>query len=487
MFKPFNKFLVTTLLVIAPVVSQALPIDWHGTFGVDSTLLSDFRRVKAQTVSTAANDGSQEVGLDAGNHSTASWQSYIFRLSPVMIINDAATFKGELSTGYANGGYLGDAAEVNQTGTNTATLYHQNQAQGKSVNLKKAYIELYSDTATYLIGRHSYNWGLGAIYNEGANPWDRHVYSRDGITMKLKIGNFHLNPFWSKVSNSGLTRATNAKEFGVGLLYDNDERDIAFGIHYAVKSSNSQNTFFNTSIETPASQTIGQSEVKITDIYLKKTWGKFDVGVEVPLVDGDLGHTNTAGTLTSFSAKAILLQSNYKMNDTWNFGFDGGMVSGHDGSSRKFGALYLHPNYQIANLLFRYNLAAIGDATHSQSVYDSYITNAMYFKIRSSYNTEKWIFDSAIIYAKAQETATAGQAAFNHTKNKIFTAAATQSDDLGTEVDLNATYKWNNEVSIGGGLGYLLTGDYFGFTNTPGVTNEAKNSLLLQINTAVTF
>ncbi len=485
MFKPFNKFLLTTLLVVAPVLAQALPIDWHGTFGVDSTLLGDFRRVKAQTAITATNPGSQEVGLDTGNHSTASWESYIFRLSPVMIINDAATFKAELTTGYANGGFLGDSAQVNKNEANTATLFHQNQAAGTGVNIKKAYIELYSDTATYLIGRHTYHWGLGAIYNEGANLWDRHAYSRDGITMKLKIGNFHLNPFWSKVSDGGYTRAKNAKEYGVGLLYDNDERDIAFGIHYAVKSANSQNAFYSTTIETPTTQTIGQAEVKVTDIYLKKTWGNIDVGLEVPLVDGDLGRTNTSGTITSFSAKAFLLQSNYKMSDTWNFGFDGGLVSGHDGSSRKFGALYLNPNYQVANLLFRYNLNAIGNST--ESIYDSYITNAMYLKIRSSYSTEKWIFDSAIIYAKAQETATAGQAAFNHTKNKIFTATTTQSDDLGTEIDLNATYKWNSEVSVSGGLGYLLTGDYFGYTNTPGAANETKNSLLLQINTAVTF
>lgn len=494
MFKPLNRLFLTAAIVTTPVVSHALPIDWHGVFGVDSTLISDFRRISSKTDVTSTAPGSQEVGLDSGNQSTASWQSYVFRLSPVMIINDAATFKGELSTGYANGGFLGDAPEVNQSGNNTASLYHHNKAQGKSVDIKKAYIELYSDTATYLIGRHSYHWGMGAIYNEGANAWDRHIYSRDGITMKLKIGNFHINPFWSKISNPGLTRATNAKEYGLGLLYDNDERDIAFGIHYAVKSSNSYNNFYNTSIETaPTVQNVGQTEVKVTDLYVKKAWGKFDIALEVPLVDGDLGRTNATGNITTFSAKAFLLQSNFRVNDSWTVGLDGGKVSGHDGSSSKFGALYLHPNYQVANLLFRYNLAAIGTpnsaagAAGTDSVYDSYITNSMYLKLRSSYSTEKWTFDSAVIYAKAEEAAIAGRAAFNHTKNRIFSAIATQDDYLGTEIDLNATYRWNNEVSIGAGLGYLMTGDYFSYTNTAGVTNEAENSLLLQVNTAVTF
>ena len=486
MFKQLRVFL-TAVMVITPVVSQALPIDWHGAFGVDSTLMSDFRRIKAPTDVTSTNAGSQEVGLDNGAHSTASWQSYIFRLSPTMIINDAATFKGEISTGYANGGFLGDAPEVNKSTTNTASLYHQNQAAGQNVVIKKAYLELYSDTATYLIGRHTYHWGLGAIYHDGANTWDRHAYSRDGITMKLKIGNFHINPFWSKISNQGYTRATNAKEFGLGLLYDNDERDIAFGIHHSIKSSNSQNTFYQSSIDTPytTSNPVGQTDVKITDIFLKKTWEKFDLALEVPLISGDIGRTSPSGILTSFSAKAFLLQTNYRMSDAWTLGLDGGQVSGHDGSSGKFGALYLNPNYQVANLLFRYNLNAIGNT--AESIYDSYITNTMYIKLRSSYSTEKWVFDTAVIYARAEEVATAGRAAFNHTKHKIFNAIASQDDALGTEFDFNATYKWNNEVSVGAGLGYLMTGDYYSFTNTAGVTNEAKNALVLQVNTGVTF
>lgn len=489
MSKLLNKFVFTTALVVTPVVSQALPIDWHGVFGVDSTLISDYRRIKSETAQTANEPGSQEVGLDAGNKSSASWQSYVFRLSPTMIINDAATFKGELTTGYANGGYLGDSAQVNQSNQNTVILYPQNKAAGSGVNIKQAYIELYSDTATYLIGRHTYNWGLGAIYNDGSKTWDRHAYSRDGITMKLKIGNFHLSPFYSKISNEGYTDSTSAKELGIGLLYDNDERDIGFGMHYAIKSSNANNTFYKSSIET-ADQPVGETDVKVTDIYFRKTFGSLSFGIEVPLVSGDIGRTTSTQSITSVSSKAFLLQSTYKVKDEFNVGFDGGIVNGHDGSSGTFGALYLHPNYQIANLLFRYNLAALGGSTEQTSVYDSYITNTMYFKFRSSYSTEKWIFDTAIIYAVAQETAHAGKTAYNHTKNKLFTVAsgvADQDDYLGTEFDLNATYKWNNEVQISGALGYLFTGDYFGFTNTPGVTNDPKNSLLLQINTSVTF
>lgn len=482
-----NRFLAIASIMAVPATSFALPIDWHGSFGVDSTLISSFRRIEAKKAQTGG-PGSQEVGLATGEKESASFQSYIFKLAPTMIINDAATFKSEFTTGYGNGGFLGDNSETAKVSNdNSVPVYYHTQSKGTSLLVKKAYLELYSDTATYMIGRHTYNWGLGAIYNDGAATWDRHASSRDGVTMKLKIGNFYVNPFWSKVSNLGLTDATNAKELGVGLLYDNPERDIAFGLLYTVRSSNSLNPYYTTSMDpTDTNKQVGETDVKITDLYLKKVWGKFDVALEVPLLSGDVGKTNSDNTITSYSTKAILLQTNYKASDAWTFGFDGGRVNGHDGSRKKFGALFLNPNYQVANLLFRYNTAAISNNTNA-SIYDSYITNTMYFKLRSSYSTEKWTFDTAIIHAKALETAEAGKQAYNHTTNKLYTATTTQSDSLGTEIDLNATYKWNNEISIGAGFGYLITGDYFGFTDSTTVKNEVKNSMLLQINTSVTF
>jgi hypothetical protein len=303
--------------------------------------------------------------------------------------------------------------------------------------------------------------------------------------MKLKIGNFHISPFWSKVSNPGYTDATNTKEYGAGLLYDNQERDIAFGLLYGKKSSDPYNPY-TTTINNPTAVGLGENNVTITDLYLKKVFGKFDMAIEIPLMSGELGKTAAGSTLMTYSAKAFLLQTNFKQNDAWTFGLDAGQVSGHDGGTGKFGALYLNPNYQIANLLFKYNLVALGTADHAVSVYDSYITNARYFKLKTSYSTEKWTFDSALIYAKALEVAKAGTSSFNHTKKKIFTATTNQSDNLGTEIDFNAKYNWNKEIAISTGLGYLFTGDYFSYTNTA-TPNSTKSSLLLQINTSITF
>jgi hypothetical protein len=473
-------------LAVLPTLSYALPVDWHGAFGVDSTMITQFRRITSGDYTTTG-DGSQELGLDTSKKAALSFQSYLFKLSPDIIVNDAATLKAELTTGYANGGMLGDSPSTSSATTSTnPALYYYNQASGSNLNVRKAYLELNADTATYFIGRHTINWGLGAILNDGKNDWDRHASSRDGVTVFFKFNNFYVTPFWSKSSNTGLSRSTNAKEYGSSFLYDNKEKDIAMGLLYVKKTSNNFNGFYTSTVNSTTAITEGDTDIKLTDIYFKKIFGKFNFAVEVPLMTGNLGHVYSSTTVSEYSTKAILLQSNYQASDSWNFGIDAGDVSGSDGSTTKVSATYLNPNYQIANLLFRYNLNAVANYT-SQSVYDSYMTNAQYVKLKGSFSTEKWTFDSALIYAKAKEVAKSGSLAFNHTKNKYFTAVANQSDSLGTEFDFNMKYHWNKEVSIGSSLGYLFTGDYFAFTNDTANNNTVKNSMALQVNTLITF
>lgn len=484
--------------------SHALPIDWHGVFGADSTLIDNYRRIEQTTDrsnnSNAGNRGTAEVPLGSGAKANSSFQSYVFRLNPVLIVNDSATFKGELSSGYGRGGRLGDGTTQSKEPGYGNTLYPYNfQDDDNTVLLNQFYMELYSDTATYLIGRFPSHYGLGAVVNSGENTWDRFAFIRDGIMMKLKLGNFHISPYWAKVGSQGsLTRATKIKEIGVSLVYKSMEKDLSFGILYGKKENSSfsgtltQGTTVNIPDPTTGNfnsySALGKADVKMTDLYFKKGFGDLDIGVEVPLMGGEMG--SIFSTNTKYKAKAILFESNYKINESWVIGIDGGQVSGDDGGSNSFDAMYLNPNYQIANLLFRYNLRAISSpdgAAYQRSVYDSYITNATYLKARFKYQSEKWTWDGAFIYAKANETATSGRPAFNHETNKLFTATQSQSEDLGMEIDFGFNYEWNKEVNIGGSFGYLMAGDYYSYTNDAGIVNTADNSYALQIRTSLEF
>lgn len=475
-------------LAFVPALSYALAVDWHGSFGVDSTMITDYRRIESKT-ENAINDGSQEVHLDTGSKDSLSFQSYIFKLSPDILINDTATLKFDLTTGPYYGGFLGDSAQTSTATSGDGGLFYYNQAKSAALNIKKLYLELNADTATYHIGRHSFHWGMGAMINNGNEDWDRHSYSRDGVTMFFKFNNFYVTPFWSGSSNdstngTGFTRATDSKEFGSAFLYDNKEKEVSFGAYYSKKTSNAFNQFYKNS---DGSQLLGANNVKLLDLYYKQVKSRFTFTAEIPLLSGELGHVYDSTSVTTYSAKAALTSFAYQLNDSWNIAFDGGQVSGNTGVTSKFSAAYLNPNFQIANLLFRYNMSAVKVTTNASGIYDSYLTNARYYKLKAAYNAEKWSFDSSFILAKALETAAAGSSAFNHSNGKVFNALTTQSDDLGKEIDFNAKYKWNKEVSVGAGFAYLMTGDYFAYTNDVSKSNKSKNSMLLQINTLVKF
>ncbi|MDD0854769.1 hypothetical protein HBN50_16790 [Halobacteriovorax sp. GB3] len=482
MFKTKSLF---AALALTATSAHALPIDWHGVFGVDTTLINNYRRIKAtsENVPYTSSAGSQEVTLAGGSQKNASYQSYVFRLNPHLIVNDSASIKAEITSGYGRGGRLGENDDQTKKGDAASALYYYNTSTDNQLNLNKVYMELYSDTATYVIGRHSAHWGMGAIQNSGDNVWDRHTFVRDGITAKIKIGNFFISPYWAKISSDGsLTRSHRVKETGISLFYDNVDNDIAFGVLYA-KKKNSNN---GKVADEAGSQAFGETNVKITDLYFKKTFDKLKFEVEVPIMSGELGDVYGNSDNVKYKAQAILFSSSYQANDSWSFGFDAGKVSGQSATQSSFEAMYLNPNFQIANLLFRYNMRAVSD--ESYSLYDSYVTNTMYGKLRGQYKTNKWTWDAALIYAKAEEVAQANAGFYNHEGRAwVGTANVDQKDDLGMEVDLGFTYDWNEAVAIGGQAAYLFAGDYWAFTNDASNVNEANNSYLLQLNASIKF
>lgn len=484
-----NRFLKIALICISPIILStptfALPIDWNGTFGADSTILNSYRRVDAN--SDNSKPTSMEPGLAPGGRQNASWQSYVFNLKPNLIINDAATIKAEFTTNYGRGHYFGESEAQRKSNGFANSLYYHNTSSGEdSLVVNQLYAELYANTATYRIGRHSTHWGLGSLYNSGEDTWDRHFSMRDGLTLDIKLGDFYFQPYWSKVSQgSSLSRSTNVREWGLSLLYDNPQRDLAFGILYGIKkSSNESDGLDQDFLGTGEPGGLGGSNVKIINLYFAQDFGNIDIGIEVPIINGELGNLYD-NQLTDYKAQAILFESNWKMSN-WTFGFDMGRVNGDAGNQSNFEALYLHPNYQVADILFRYNLHAVTD--RSQNIYDSSITNTDYYKLRANYSVNKWSWDMAAIYARANEVATAGNPAFQHeTNRRIENSSTNQASDMGLEFNFGFDYHWNHEIIFGSSVGYLFTGDYFTYSNDPTVELEADNTFLVQFRAGMSF
>jgi hypothetical protein len=483
-----NKFRLTGFIFTALSINSAmaLPIDWTGVFGVDTHMLSNTCRT-GDSIGAAEKPlpTDSSAGVRTGTQALrngdcdATFQTYTLRLNPNIIVNDGVTLKGELSTGYFRGGFAGgDSTNVADGVSGNNSYFFTTPAQRSALNVNQMYMELYADTALVKIGRMSRHFGMGMVFDNGNDPWDRFLTMYDGIQAEMKIGNFSVIPHYAKISNYDDGRnpvandgreasgALDVRELGMIAKYDNKNRDLVASVLYAKRSSERRNSLYNSS--TPAADTLqrGKTEVTVIEPFVSKKWNKLRVALEASLQSGEYGNIYGGTTGDSkLSGTAYILDASYDLNPKWDIGFLAGQVSGDKGDTQKFEATYLHPNYHIADLMFKYHYQAINEG--SRSIFDSSITNARFFKLHGHFKTDKWTWKGAMIMANAMETAKANSQAYHHEENYRFASTQDQDDNYGYEFDFGFDYHWNPNVTISGYYGYWVVGDYYAFTNTP--------------------
>ncbi|MBY0516107.1 MAG: hypothetical protein K2P81_04315 [Bacteriovoracaceae bacterium] len=485
--KPF----LALLLVFITLPAMALPIDWGGSLGFDDTLINNIRLSKDDV--TKAN-GTQ--GISTGDDG-AHFQTYILKLNPHMIVNDSVSVKGELSTGYARGGFSGDNTTQAQNGSTAGSnsYYSTVPAQRSALNVNQLYAELYADTALIKVGRFSKEFGTGAILNSGKNTFDRFFTLYDGLQGEMRIGNFVLTPHWVRLGTTDTSNkaqpngSSDSREMGLVATYDNKATNLIVALAYTSRFSEGKNglylssTGFSTSSAAGTTVARGKTDVTLIDAYLAKKWEKFNLSIEVPTMSGTYGNVYGNGS-SKVSASSALAEVVWSPNAKWDYGMHIGQVGGDRGDSQNFEAMQLNPNYQIAELMFHYNYNAFNEA-NGKSIFDRGLTNVRFYKLHAHYKTDKWTWNAAAIIAKAVQTAKTGKKAYQHEEGYRFDANANQSDNYGTEVDLGFDYQWNPNVKLSGYLGYWMVGDYYAFTNTSstlGVSNVLGSGLRLGID-----
>lgn len=245
---------------------------------------NNFRKT-SDTITKDPTNKTGTQGIDSRGGNAANFQTYIFRLQPQVIVNDGVTFKSEISTGQIRGGFMGDNSSNNADGSGNNSYYFTSPSNKSGLNVNQAYMELYADTALIKIGRMSKHYGLGAIFDDGKEAWDRFFTMYDGIEGTMRIGNFSVTPYWAKISSTGSAatgtananngvsnnKSADVRELGVTAQYDNKNRDLVLSVLYAKRSSESGNNYYHA--DTDASATAfnrGKTNVTIIDAYASK-------------------------------------------------------------------------------------------------------------------------------------------------------------------------------------------------------------------------
>ena len=470
-----TKRLLALAFLFSSGSAMALPIDWGGSLGFDTTLINNIRRTKDDIVDNTPN-GTQ--GIES-NDDAAHFQTYVFKLNPHMIVNDAVSVKGEFSTGHTRGGFMGDNSTQSQDPDAGSNAYYSTvPAQRSTLNVNQLYAELYADTAMVKVGRFAKGFGSGAILNEGKGTFDRFFTQYDGIQGEMRIGNFALTPHWARLGTYDDTKnraeangSRDVREMGLVAAYDNKSTNMILAIAYAKRFSETRNALYYSGNANPR----GNTDVTLLDAYLAKKWEKYSLSIEVPTLAGDYGDVYADGNDSRISSSSVLVETMWSPNVRWDVGVHFGQVGGDKGQTQRFEGMQLNPNYHIAELMFRYNYPAFNEG--SNNIFDSGIANARFLKLHTHYKTDKWTWNGAMIMANAMETAKSGKNAYHHEENYRFAANEDQKDDFGYEFDFGFDYQWNPNVKISGFLAYWLVGDYYAFDNNANDSIATENIL----------
>jgi len=439
-----NKLILISFISALSLNAWSVPADWSGSLAFDTNIIKDFRR----TSDTC--DASKHGECITSEENNARFQSMNLKLNPSMIVNDGVTVKGELSTGSNRTTNLGQSTTVNSKGPSSYFA----QTTSSTMNVNQIYAELYADTALYRVGRFSKHYGLGAVINSGNNPTDRFFSGYEGIEAALKLGNFHLTPLWAKLHTSNNPNGRyDAYETSVEAMYDNPNRNLKFGVYYGQREIETSNTLYGS----------GPQNVTIIDVFFAKTWERLKFELEIPMLSGEVKDTYGTGS-ADFDTNAYILETTYKLNNKWNVGINAGMVKGDDGETNSFEGMYLHPNYQIAEIMYRYNYHGFNDS-NNYDIYNSSIVNSTYAQLFFHYEKGEWRWKLSALWAKASQVAENGKTFYNHAKKEAVVATQDQKDDLGYEFDISFEYQWNPSVEFSGFLGYHVVGDYYKFSN----------------------
>ena len=528
-------FFVATWLILWGQTAHAVQLDWSGQFWFENQWLNNYQLDRSRpgydSDPVYYNTGGPYV--PGAGEKNVLWYSAFLKLRPKIVVNDSIHIKSEWQVGSPIYGFMG--RDFPQSGGDQYN-FTGSQKNGATITATRFWASLITDFGTIDLGRAPIHWGLGAMWNSGDNLFDRYQSTGDMIRLTSKFGNLSISPALSKVSmgnsaagalstTASYPSLSTAKQgnddvtdYHLALRYDNSEEDFDFGLMWTRRTGNAAQSSL---LISPTGSSNTRLNYNLLDFFVKKKFGHFTFGGEVPYFTGRIGGIDGSSNEFEYKSVAIITEIGYA-SDQWDILFKGGHVPGQgtadydpnaSGSTTayvdtntKYKAVYLNKDYGLGLIMFHYNLWGLGasnpdtlTASQLRSPYDNPIVNANYLALTPTLKYDKWSFSSTVVFAWADKTVpdnpngSAPQKFYNHERRQFFNSATDnggQSSFMGWEWDLGSKFRWDENFIIGWDLGMWFPGKYYAFANKSkpsDLLGSAGFMFASQIQAGITF
>ena len=331
------------------------------------------------------------------------------------------------------GSALNSTSLGGQTGNYSAgTIMGSDNAQAK-LFIRRLWLDWSSDWGVFQMGRQPFNFGLGMTYNSGDGLWDYYGESVDRISYKLMMGSVALK-FGYEILSEGAVNYYNDDQDGfmTEFSYTEPESNVDMGFLWHM--------YFGS----------GQRKVHTYDLFQKKLFPTtgITVGWEAAYQKGQMTDQNGGGKMDQVQAFGLLVDFSWKPGAS-EFDFKTGMATGDNNpGDDKYYTFSFSRTYKIAMLLFNEDIGIAGDSIHgSKGIGADFNGLGAVFFAPSYHHTfmDSLKVGTTIAYAMTQKRPLTG----------------TQKKSLGTELDIDATYMWKENIETGIRMGWLFPSDYF--------------------------
>lgn len=521
MSRRISSFLVTVLVAaLACSQASALTLDWSGYFRASHDFIHNYQMNKASPGYSNSGDTGEYIPGEGDKNGV--FTTFFMKLKPRVLVNDNIIVRTEWNVGDPIHGFFGRNFHRDDRNVAFGT-----GRDSMDLSVSRLWLDVHSDFGTVQVGRAPMHWGLGVVFNSGDGPFDRYQSTSDTIRLVSKFGYLSLMPLYAKnsmgrnlvgsrnpIGNNVVEGSDDVTDYGIGLRYENPEEDIEGGLlYYKRNAGDSQSAYYYPSTASTYSAGANGINLRLFDFFIRKSWHRFDLGVEAPIFTGEIGDVNGVGSRNTYKATAIAVEAALKY-DTWRHTLKLGTAPGQSPATsgaanrgRTFSAVQFHRAYKLGLIMFNYNLGNLGPANpdcvpptvsgstpatgcvnpSTVSPYDNMITNARYVMLSTQKSWEQWGLNFGVVWAQANEVAQAGKDAYNHRTRQWFTAVDTQSKNMGLEFDFGTRYNWDDNISFGMDFGLFFPGDYYKFVNRVGGRSETNTVTGISFTGATVF